>query len=304
MKTNRGLYPASILENKENTKRLRYLKHLFPVFSTLFLLFFSCKEKDEKQYLFLAHTRTLDSLKQSMDPRLEKKDFSKYDLLLLGGDITEETSKKKGTLEYVNRIFNLSSDRTHWALGNHDNADTALVRTFTRKPITYSFHQNGITWAVLYTQEKKDWICTLSGLQLQMLRNITDTIQKSSHLILLMHKAIWLRDNPELKAYTGKGRYDWACNYTITKTNWAQDILPLLRKVQNRGIEVICLAGDFGNNKTTFNVQTSDGIRYLGCGIPVRDEKRSEGRALLFRHHPKTKKLRWEFVPIENLPGG
>ncbi len=280
---------------------MKTLHQQFFLTAILGLLLFSCKEKSEKKYLFLAHTRTLDSSTQDLDPRLKKINYDNYDLLLLGGDITEETSKDQSTLEYVNEIFNLASPNTHWALGNHDNTDTALVQKITHKPISYCFHRDGITWLVLYTQEREDWICTITGEQLSMLQNVTDSIQKSSHLILLMHKAIWLRDHPELKEFTGKGPYDWACNYSISETNWPQDVLPRLRKVQNRGIQVICLAGDFGNNKTTFEVRTSDGIQYLGCGIPSRDEKRPQGRALLFKHSPQTQKLSWAFLPIEDL---
>ncbi len=278
--------------------------HLFPsLFFGLFALLSlsACQQteqKTEKQYLFLAHTRTLDTLRQNVDPRLEKMDFSPYELLLLGGDITEETSKKRSTMEYVDGIFRLGSPNTHWALGNHDNADTALIREFTHKPITYAFHKDGITWVVLYTQEEADWECFITGNQLAMLQAVADTISQSSHLVIMTHKAIWLRDNPELKAYASTGPYNWACNYAISQTNWPQDILPRLREVQKRGVQVICLAGDFGNNKQTFDVKTSDGIQYLGCGIPANDKKRPLGRALLFRHDPAKRKLDWEFIPI------
>ncbi len=272
--------------------------------TVLFILsvfFTSCRqttEKEEKQYLFLSHTRTLDTLHQNLDARIEKMDFSPYDLLLLGGDLTEETSKKRSTMEYVDRIFNLSSPNTHWALGNHDNADTALVQEFTKKPITYTFNRDGITWVVLYTEEKADWICTITGEQLAMLQAVTDTISQSSHLIVMTHKPVWLRDHPDLKAYAGTNRWNWACNYMITQTNWPEEVLPRLRAVQARGVQVICLAGDFGNNQQSFEVKTPDGIQYLGCGIPVLDEKRPLGRMLRFHHKPKERALSWEFVLI------
>ncbi|HHJ49652.1 MAG TPA: hypothetical protein ENJ88_01955 [Phaeodactylibacter sp.] len=284
----------------DNTFSQAILKALAALF-VLNAFFASCRqapEKTEKQYLFVAHTRTLDTLRQNLDARLEKMDFSPYDLLLLGGDLTEETSKKRSTMEYVDGIFNLSSPNTHWALGNHDNADTALVQEFTKKPITYTFTRDGITWVVLYTQEKADWICTITGEQLAMLQAVTDTISQSSHLIVMSHKPVWLRDHPDLKAYTGDNRWNWACNFMVSKTNWPEDVLPRLRAVQERGVQVICLAGDFGNNQQTFEEKTPDGIQYLGCGIPVFDEKRSLGRMLLFHHKPKERVLSWEFLPI------
>ena len=35
-------------------------------------------------------------------------------------DLCARTSEKPSTLDYLDSIFDLSSDKTHWALGNHD----------------------------------------------------------------------------------------------------------------------------------------------------------------------------------------
>ncbi|MBR9920249.1 MAG: hypothetical protein GYB31_05360 [Bacteroidetes bacterium] len=246
----------------------------------------------------MAHIRTLDTLEQGIDPRIEAMDFSKYDLLLLGGDLTEESSEEEKTLQYLDGIFDLGAPTTLWALGNHDNAQNALVSKYTERPITYTANHDGITFVVLYTQEEQDWICTISGEQLEMLQSVTDTISESSHLIVMTHKLVWIMDNPEMVQHQGNSRYDWSCNYRIHRNNWNTDILPRLREVQERGVQVICLAGDVGNNVRTFEEHTSDGIVYLASGIPVEEKFKAESRMLEFKHWPGEDSLTWVFVPV------
>ncbi len=254
-----------------------------------------------KHYLLLSHTRMLDTVNQKVDPRLEQINFKAFDLLFLGGDITEETSKSPGTLTYLDSLFDLKSPNTLWALGNHDNTNLDNIRQATHRPITYTYYKNGITFVVLYTQEKEDWICTITGDQLKMLQNVTDTISESSHLVILSHKLIWLWKHPELKKHTGKGYYDWSCNYRIHETNWPTDILPRLRAVQKKGIQVICLAGDIGNNVREFEEHTKDGIYYLASGLCALEGKRNESKILLFEHDLDRRNLTWKFVNLDDF---
>ncbi|MCB0706633.1 MAG: metallophosphoesterase [Saprospiraceae bacterium] len=271
---------------------------LFVLFSVLFVS--ACQQNPEKHYLLLSHTRTTDTLVQGVDPRVEALNLDDYDMLFLGGDMTEESSKEKATLEYLDKLFDLGAPTTLWALGNHDNAHNDWVSEFTGRPISYSYYQDGITYVVLYTQEEKDWICTITGPQLEMLKSVTDTISSSSHLIVLSHKLVWIMDNPELADHQGKSFYDWSCNYRIHENNWNSDILPRLRAVQDRGVQVICLGGDIGNNVRTFEEHTSDGIIYLASGIPVSQSLKPEAKILEFTHNPETRTLTWDFVLLDS----
>jgi len=280
------------------------MKNLF-IFASVLIVFAGCdnpifQKGNVKHYLLLSHTRLLDTVNQKVDPRLEQIDFQAFDLLFLGGDMTEETSKSYSTLTYLDSLFDLKSPNTLWALGNHDNTNLANIRQATRRPITYTYYKNGITFVVLYTQEKEDWICTITGNQLEMLQNVTDTISESSHLVILSHKLIWLWKHPELKKHTGKGYYDWSCNYRIHETNWPKDILPRLRAVQKRGIQVICMAGDIGNNVREFEEHTKDGIYYLASGLCALEGKRNESEILLFEHDLDRRKLSWKFVNLDD----
>jgi hypothetical protein len=276
----------------------------FLMLLALISLLYACQTSEEDtgiRYLHLAHVRTMDTVNQTVDPRLETLDYSPYELLLLGGDLTEESSKERSTLEYLDKIFDLGSPSTLWALGNHDNANNDWVMEFTRRPITFTQHHRGITYVVLYTQEEKDWMCTITGEQLEMLQQVCDTIAESSHLIVMTHKLVWIMDNPDFAQHQGKGAYDWSCNYRIHENNWNDDILPRLREVQNRGTQVIMLAGDIGNNVLQFEEHTSDGLVYLASGLPVDPAKAAQAKALVFRHDPETRTLNWSFVPVDSL---
>ncbi len=275
--------------------------------STFFLLFAStllltCESKSNvKNYIHVAHTRIFDTVNQVIDPRMEKINYGQFDMVLLGGDLCEETSKSYETLEYLETIFDLDAPTTLWALGNHDNANLAFVEKATQRPYFYSTHQDGITFVVLYTQEKEDWICTITGKQLELLQNITDTIQESSHLVVMTHKLIWIKDHPNMKEHQGIKPYDWSCNYMITRNGWQTEIAPMLQKVENRGIEVIALAGDIGNAVQEFEVKSDDGIDYLASG--TNPEKKGI-KFLHFKHNLETRELTWRFVPVEPFISG
>ena len=249
----------------------------------------------DNTYIHLAHTRMWDTIVQRVDPRVEALDLSAYDMVLLGGDLTEESSKEKETLVYLDSIFDLDAPTTLWALGNHDNANLDWVEETTARPHFYTHHHKGITYVVLYTQENQDWICTITGKQLKMLQNVTDTITTSSHLVVMTHKLIWIFDHPELSKHQGKNAYDWSCNYKIHRNGWMTDILPRLQAVQNRGIQVIALAGDIGNNVDKFEERTMDDIYYLASGINPSNKK---AKYLKFNHNVETKKLDWKFEQL------
>jgi len=268
----------------------------------LCMLFWSCETKPNvKNYIHVAHTRIFDTVNQVIDPRMEKINYGQFDMVLLGGDLCEETTKSYSTLEYLDPIFDLDSPTTLWALGNHDNANLEYIEKATQRPYFYSTHQNGITFIVLYTQEKEDWICTITGKQLELIQNVTDTIQESSHLVVMTHKLIWIKDHPNMKEHQGVKPYDWSCNYMITRNGWQTEIAPLLQKVENRGIEVIALAGDIGNAVREFEVKSDDGIDYLASGTnPVKKDI----KFLHFKHNLDTRELSWRFVPVEPFIAG
>jgi len=82
----------------------------------------------EKKYLALSHTRICDGKGgDEIDSVYQQIDYTQFDLLLLGGDLLCESSKEIKRLNYLDRILNISSPHTLWALGNHDYNDIEKV---------------------------------------------------------------------------------------------------------------------------------------------------------------------------------
>ena len=97
------------------------MKVYWIIFLALLSLIVSCSSPlpEEKTYLFLGHPYDWKD-GYRIDPRLEQLDLQTYDQIWLGGDVCSRTTEKESTLEYLDSLFDLGSDRLHWTLGNHD----------------------------------------------------------------------------------------------------------------------------------------------------------------------------------------
>lgn len=248
-----------------------------------------------QQYIFLGHTRTNSN--PFMDNLVENIDYSNYDMLWLGGDIAANTSKDDETMAHVDSIFDVSKLNTLWALGNHDYANLDRISSFTGRPPFYAYNKNGITFVVLDTQ---DSLSNIIGLQKELFESVVDTIQESSYLILIHHKLIWMYGDDYLEpliSSVSNGRLG-DCFYCINANNFYADIYPKLLAVKQRGIEVLCIAGDIGKKAKEFEYTTEEGIHFLASGIW---DGSSENKALLFNHDVSNKTLNWEFKLLTDL---
>ena len=263
-----------------------------------FILCVTCKStklSKTQQYLHISHTRT--DTNPSMDSIVEKIDFKKFDMLWLGGDMAHLTSKDDSTMSYIDSIYDVKNKNTLWSLGNHDASDLNRIKKFTNRPPYYSFNKNGITMVVLDTQ---DSLSNIIGDQKVFLENTLDTIQKSTHLIILHHKLIWMYNNADLEpqiSSISNGKFG-DCYYCINPNNFNSEIYPKLLEVKQRGVEVICVAGDIGFKSKDFDYLSPDGIHFLASGIR---SNAINNKALLFSHDLINKKLIWEFKPISDL---
>ncbi len=265
------------------------------------LTFLSCddpilREEDKiANYLHLAHTRA--SVNPKMDSLVETLDYSVFDMLWLGGDLAYLTSKDDETMNHVDSVFQLSSFNTLFALGNHDYSNLERVQNFTKRLPFYSANKNGITFLIMDTQAD---FSNISGKQLALFNTIVDTIQNSSHLILLTHKLIWMYDHPILhnKINSISNGHFGSCSYCVNPNNFYSDIYPKLIEVKSRGIDVLCIAGDIGIKVKEFEYETEEGIFFLASGLNYNE---SDNKALLFTHNLTTTKLTWEFVFLTQL---
>lgn len=248
-----------------------------------------------KTYISLGHTRTESN--PNMDLLVESINYSNYDMLWLGGDLAFLTSDDEDTMAHVDSIFDVGSMNTLWALGNHDYSDLERVSSFTNRPPYYAYNKNGITFIVLDTQ---DSLSNIIGLQKDLFDNVVDTIQESSYLILVHHKLIWMYDNTDLESQissVSNGQLG-DCFYCINPNNFYTDIYPKLLEVKQRGINILCIAGDIGKKVKEFEYVSDEGIYFLATGIW---EGSPENKALLFNHDVSNKFLTWDYKLLSDL---
>ena len=266
-----------------------------------FILFFhlNCEKSHRSDnthtYLHLSHTRT--EADDTIDSTALKIDFTKFDMLWLGGDLTYYTSTKEETLSYVDSVFDIGNPNTLWALGNHDYADINRIQKFTKRPPYYIYHQDGITFMILDTQDSLSYI---TGKQKEFFHNVIDTLQTSSHLIILHHKLIWLYGNPALEpkipTVSNAGLGD--CFVCLNPNNFYTDLYPELLKVKQKGIEVLCVAGDIGTKIKEFEYQSPEGIYFLASGI---EHGETGNKALVFHYDLISRRMEWRYRLINSL---
>ena len=265
----------------------------------LFLSNLSCEKNTPpsafKTYLHIAHTRT--NANPKMDSLAEKINYQKYDILMLGGDLAHQTSKDEETMSHIDSIFRLSDPNTLWALGNHDYSDLERLKKYTKRNAFYNYHKNGITFIILDTQ---DSLSNIIGDQKAFFENTVDSIEVSSHVIILHHKLIWMNDNNELQSQipaVSNGHFG-DCFYCINPNNFYHEIYPSLVHLKQKGVEVLCIGGDIGKSTDKFEYLTKEGIYFLASGIATDS---TNNKALIFKHDINNQRLDWEYQLLSEL---
>ena len=264
----------------------------------LIMLLASC-QKEKAIYLHIAHTRSYDGAKDKLMPEVEQMNFETYDLLMLGGDLVFESTADTATLNYLDHTFHLSQKDVLWTLGNHDyHHHPEWISGFTKRPNFYAHQKNGIQYLVLDSQQD---LCNTTGQQKELLeQSIQSLDEATTHLIVLHHKLLWMMDDGPLQkrinevSNGGSGN----CFYCVPPNNFYTVVYPKLVEVQNRGIQVICIAGDIGAKVDQFEHKTKEGIYFLASGL--KDGSPSN-KVLLFDHDLSTGKLDWKFELLEEV---
>ncbi len=268
------------------------MKKIFPLLLFIGYSLFVPAQQDTSRYIFMGHPRDDDREHEYLLKTVEKIDYEKFELILLGGDLTWNTSADRSTLQYCDSVFHLGDTNTHLAAGNHDLDNVANLLEFTQKPRYYTFSRNNITFLILDTD-----ITTpdFKGEQLEMIQNVTDTIEKSDYLLLIHHRIVWMVGVPEL-AYLKDSVA--ASSKNLSQSDFYTDVYPLLQKVKNKGIQVLCLAGD----RTDVNIKymREDSITFLASGMrgTAPDE---ENFTIILTHHIQTGKLDWAFKALNEI---
>jgi len=247
------------------------------------------------KYLHISHTKGVDNT--VFTENIESIDYSKYRVVMLGGDMMQSSTESWGVMDKIDSVFDISSENTLWTIGNHDDSNAGMIPMMTNRPLHYSYYKDGITYLVLNSEDDN---CSIINTQLNLFNNVVDTIQESSHLVVLTHKLIWMSGNNNLEPIANGisngplGNATWEIN----PNNFYDDLYWKLLDVQNSGIQVICLGGDLGINATEYEYRFDSGIQFLASGVyhnnPIK-------KGLVFEHTPSTRSLTWEYVDLEDL---
>ena len=294
-----------------------------------FYLIFTCvlvyncqpeKHSQLKKYLFLSHIYQWGVVDNNrIDYRFEGIDFENFDQIWLGGDLCARTAEKTSTIDYIDSIFDLSSDKTHWTLGNHDvtRGDIKNITKATKRNTFYASFFDGIGLVVLNTTEfyhpnytPKSHECKLLDDQLSLLENIADTTNSISHLVLIHHLPLLNNQMTEDSLDIGKIFNFYHPEY-LTSCEKAQPFdktyYPIFKKIQKKGIQVVLIGGDLGQRAKEFEYQTKEGIIFLGSGInnsaipfnpPAYVTNTDPDKILVFDHDIQNKILTWEFIEL------
>lgn len=247
------------------------------------------------KYLHIAHTKGVDNT--AFIDKVESIDYSKYDLLMLGGDLMQSSTESLAIMDKIDSVFDIANLNTLWTIGNHDDSNTGMITTMTNRPLHYAYHKNGITYMVLNSEDDN---CSIINSQLTLFNNVVDTIQESSHLVILTHKLIWLSGNSNLEPIANGvsngplGNATWEIN----PNNFYDDLYWELLKLQENGIQVICVGGDIGINESEFDYRFASGIQFLASGVYYNNPDK---KGLVFEHTPSTRALTWEYVDLKDL---
>lgn len=262
-----------------------------------------CQNKNKNQilkYIFMGHTYQWGSGGTKVDERIEQMDLSPYEGIWLGGDICSEASLDYSTLVYIDSLFDLSNPNTYWSFGNHDirNRNLEWINELSGKNTFYSHYQNGFTSIVMNTNLVPSQ-CEQLNNQYFMINNVCDTIQQSSHLFLIMHHGLWygVPGLPPPGVYAHSDLRYWNSNCFSANSNFLNSIYPMLLEVENRGIEVICILGDMGASQKKFDMQSSDSITFLGCGL----NNHPEDNVLILEYNNESNDLLYDFHNLDSL---
>jgi hypothetical protein len=250
--------------------------------------------------IFTPHPRSEDQVHQSVYEGIAKIDFKKYDVRMLGGDVTYSTSKDSATLAYCDDLFNIGSPNTLWSFGNHDvqSGHRSLIKKFTGRDSYYSYYRDGITFLVLDTElDANSFISTfIKSDQLQMLKTVCDTIKESRYLIVLHHRLMWMINNDYFKSRLTDSIA--ASSRSLDTTNFYSDIYPLLQTVKSKGIPVLVFGGD--KSKININYSPEDSITFFACRL-ASDIPDSINNVIILNFDLRNKEFTCDFVPLTDM---
>ncbi len=274
------------------------------------LLLAACK-KDSKpipnSILFLGHIYESHT---KIDKRIERLNLDKYEHIWLGGDVCANSDKEYSILEYINETLKVDAPQNYWTLGNHDVLFNHYdwIEKITGKKEFYTKYHKGMTVMVMNTV-LKDPECSRLEAQYEMFQQLCDTIQESSHLIVLSHYVIWnhVKNMPNLWRRANANNPTWESRCQA-KSRFEHVLYNRLVEVQKRGVQVVFISGDYGQKDKKFQFQCEEDIWFLASGLdrsnkhmPDSLQETAKDFILLLDHSPENRTLTWNFLDLDSL---
>ncbi len=283
-------------KNKVKNNRKNIATLLFLVFCVPFLAL--GQTQDTLRYIFMGHIYKFYTAGDKIDPRVEQLDMTGYEGKWLGGDVCSEALLLYSTIQYIDSIFDLTSPTTYWSLGNHDarNGNYEWLKEFTGRDTYFTHYHKGIT-AIVMNTNLVPTDCENIEKQYRIIRDVCDTIESSSHLVLIMHHGIWrgVPDLPNPATYAQSDFIYWNANCDSSNSTFVNAVYPMLVEVKNRGIEVICILGDMGGQH--FLMDSQDGIHFMGVGL----NETPQDEVLIFEYALPARTMTYQFHNLDSL---
>ena len=100
------------------------------------------------------------------------------------------------------------------------------------------------------------------GSQLDLIKNVADSIKNSHYLVVILHRILWLVENPDL-AHLQNSVGGSSSN--LNSSNFFEEVYPEFQKIKNKGIPVFCIAGDRTNVNIEYSIE--DSIQFIASGM-------------------------------------
>ena len=151
--------------------------------------------------------------------------------------------------------------------------------------------------------------CERMQAQNEMFRKVCDTIQKSSHLVILSHNVVWDKASglPSLNERANDNQPSWKilCD---PYSRFQDTLYSRLIEVRQRGVEVLFISGDYGQKEKSFEQQCNNGIWFIGSGIdrsnrymPDSIKDTAKDKVLFLQHDVDARTLDWQFLDLDSL---
>ncbi len=267
-----------------------------------------------EQVIFLGHIydpKHPTVIEDRLEYLARKGYFQQFEHIWLGGDICAETTSESYTLDYLDCLFDLSHPHTHWAVGNHDirNGNKHFITDKTLRPFFYvSIHDNFVV--LVLNSNLYDPDCEDLDTQAMMIHQLCDTIQHASHLLVLSHHIFWSNADAGLQAINMSEKANANKPFWLSEcragTEFQKTLYPRFKKVQERGIQVVFIAGDYGQKDKLFQYQSEAGIWFLASGIArnyttYNNQPLPPDHILSLTLNKSQQQLSWQFLNVDSL---